>query len=466
MNRLNTTFRKTIITDQLKPKQIYSASQDDEAILWSNLHWLLYRYERRPEYRWIDTKCNLITGEDFPEEDPIKGSGAIYGWIQGRAMESLAGHARWLEKYAPTDEISRCIEKIPKILYQVIESIQTARSKNGGHLFYLMTLDGRPMTCDGRNVSMQPFLTADSPYNYSDLFTAKGLYAAAKFLGDDSLANEAQQYCIEVFKAIINRTFYIDQQQLNPDNPPQNIPGRHSQGPYMIQLGAAALLAEFQKDADSFNQGLTLIRYLFEHHVNLDRRWPKLQEYDFVEFIDNQCLPYEDGQTILCDPGHALEFVGLGLKFIEAAQKYYPTGAATRKILDEIAQTLLNVFRRHFELGFLDPPGGICKSVDLLTRRPINPQLTWWSLTEAIRAAARCLPIALTDQDREFFLDAWRQCHNTLLANYVRPDRSLICIQTRSSDGKIIDAIPGTADADPGYHTGLCLIESLQILNT
>ena len=35
--------------------------------------------------------------------------------------------------------------------------------------------------------------------------------------------------------------------------------------------------------------------------------------------------------------------------------------------------------------------------------------------------------------------------------------------QTRAADGNPVDAIPATSDADPGYHTGLSLIDVISI---
>ena len=39
-----------------------------------------------------------------------------------------------------------------------------------------------------------------------------------------------------------------------------------------------------------------------------------------------------------------------------------------------------------------------------------------------------------------------------------------MAVQTRSADGAVSTAIPATADADPGYHTGLSLIDLMDTL--
>jgi hypothetical protein len=35
--------------------------------------------------------------------------------------------------------------------------------------------------------------------------------------------------------------------------------------------------------------------------------------------------------------------------------------------------------------------------------------------------------------------------------------------QTRNRDGQPVDVIPATADADPGYHTGLSLLDAIDV---
>jgi hypothetical protein len=36
--------------------------------------------------------------------------------------------------------------------------------------------------------------------------------------------------------------------------------------------------------------------------------------------------------------------------------------------------------------------------------------------------------------------------------------------QTRNAKGKVVKVIPATPDADPGYHTGLSLIDAIKIM--
>jgi hypothetical protein len=56
-------------------------------------------------------------------------------------------------------------------------------------------------------------LDAASPHGYSDLFCAKGMYAAAQLLGEPATASEARAFCMAVCRDIMARAFRGDQPQ-------------------------------------------------------------------------------------------------------------------------------------------------------------------------------------------------------------------------------------------------------------
>jgi mannose/cellobiose epimerase-like protein (N-acyl-D-glucosamine 2-epimerase family) len=122
---------------------------------------------------------------------------------------------------------------------------------------------------------------------------------------------------------------------------------------------------------------------------------------------------------------------------------------------------LPKVFLRNFQNGWNDRAGGICKSFDLVARKPINSDLPWWELPETMRAAAELLVLFPKTDSRAEILDVLVRCSNAFLGHYVRTDLHLMAWQTRDAQGKPVDAIPGTPDADPGYHTGLSIIDML-----
>ena len=307
-------------------------------------------------------------------------------------------------------------------------------------------------------------LTAESPYNVSDLFASKGMLAAARFLEDGPAESESLEYCLQVEEAIFNRHFVTDQQPLDPANPVRPVPGRFTHGAHMVCLGAVALRAR-AGDAGALGAGLRLLQYETEHHLNLGGRVSWLQESDFWEAIDSDGQPYREADgSVVCDPGHALEFVGLSAKMIRSLRQTCELSVDAAASLSAAEAILPPLLSHIHSMSFQPGPGGICKSFDLVARRPINTDMPWWSLPETMRAAAYCCELTTDDKTRNTCLRVLASCHNAFIQHYVRPDVHLMAVQTRAADGTVSTAIPATADADPGYHTGLSLIDLMETL--
>jgi len=56
------------------------------------------------------------------------------------------------------------------------------------------------------------------------------------------------------------------------------------------------------------------------------------------------------------------------------------------------------------------------------------------------------------------------KCSNGFIRNFVNPDVHLMARQTLSRNGIPVETIPATPDADPGYHTGLSIIDFLNCI--
>jgi mannose/cellobiose epimerase-like protein (N-acyl-D-glucosamine 2-epimerase family) len=102
--------------------------------------------------------------------------------------------------------------------------------------------------------------------------------------------------------------------------------------------------------------------------------------------------------------------------------------------------------------------GGICKAVDLVARKPVNDDMPWWPLPETMRAAALLLRLAPDHPRRGEIVAAAADCARALFGPFRSPVSGLF-LQTRDARGEPSLAVPATPDADPGYHTGLCLID-------
>lgn len=381
---------------------------------------MLDRYERDPGYGLIDMKFDLLTGRDFPDDDPIRGRQAVYGWIQGRALESLAGHAAFVGPGELHDRIVRVTRRL-------IDRTERLRQDAGGRLRFLMTPAGRAMTVDDAG-RLRP-IANDGPAHYTDLFYAKGLAAAAKLVGDEPRLAIARKLFDRVHADIVAGRFVSDQEQLDPKNPVRHVPGRVPHGPWMIAIGAPALLGRAR--------GLAAIRHVLDRYTNpAGEMW---------ELTDPAGGPLTIDGVLRNDPGHATEFAGLSLKLLRRL------GEPPR----ELHERLCRVLRRNFELGFTGM--GIVKTVDLHTGRPTNTDMPWWSLPETMRAAVEAWRVT-RDAD---CLDIAARCGEAFLRYYLRPDRWLCANQTIDETGQPVARIPATPDVDPGYHTGLSLIDCL-----
>ena len=460
--KVKMAYQGILLSDCPSAKELSQAANDYEAIVIETMKHIVDRYNRSPDYGWIDTRFSLISGKDFPKENSLKGRNSISGWIQGRGTEAMVKHAQWL-KHNRTDPDSLALAgQLDTIICKVVARLRSFRQRNNGHLFFFMTLDGDPFMLDAQGTPTPVTLDRKSPCNFSDAFCAKGMYAAALYLNQRRLIAEMEKYCLEVDHAIWNGCFKSDQQTLDPKNQIKHIAGRHSQAPRMIHVSTCTKLVMGKKSPDAVDRGLKTINYILGNHANLNGKWPQLQKNDFVEYIDANGNPYlENSDTIYADPGHALELVGLIHEFNAACTE---TRAATKEQLNEIVRVeshLAGLLEQNFLYAFQSNPGGICKSYDLVARQPINDDMPWWSLPETMRAALGCLQIAKSDHERDRCLQIYRKSHNAFVRNYVRPDLHLMAVQTLAKDGSVVDVIPATPDVDPGYHTGLCLLRCI-----
>lgn len=427
-------------------------------ILTSVMEFIVKRYNTDPSYGWVDTKISLITGLDYLEDDFFRGKNTVYGWIQGRALEALTYHGQWFERRGINKTL---VADIKEILANVLSRLEHAREINGGHLFFFMDKQGRAFrTNTDRNIEYIPKGTI-SIYNLSDLFCSKGMYAAAKYLGLDEAAAKAERYCLDVADAVWNSNFASDQFSFR---------GRiassgcilNSIGPYMLLLDTADMLLAKEPRA-AVNLALPLIRRIISKHINLQGNWDFGCRYDCVENITAHEKPSVIDGAAESDPGHSIEFTGLALKFISNA-KESDISEHDKTVLNEFADILIQILIRNFSNGYVKEIGGICKGFDLISRNIADEDMPWWSLPETMRASLYAIEACDDYQTREELRDIYYKSHLAFINNYLRPELAFMSVQTLGKDGMVKDTIPATPDADPGYHTGICLIDCLKVM--
>ena len=72
---------------------------------------LLERLEKNGSvYPLIDTKFDIPTGKDFDKQEDFRQKDHIYGWIQGRGLEALAGSAAYFRGIFDRNFAPDCIK--------------------------------------------------------------------------------------------------------------------------------------------------------------------------------------------------------------------------------------------------------------------------------------------------------------------------------------------------------------------
>ncbi|MFW6146313.1 MAG: AGE family epimerase/isomerase [Planctomycetota bacterium] len=459
-------YRGTRLSDPPDAEALARAVRDARVMVLSVLQTILDRHERHPRDPFLDTKLSVLRGTDYADDDPVAGRDRIYGWIQGRGLEALATHETWLRNstaVAPALRDDLC-KRIRIMLRTVLDAMEALRRANGGRLFFVMTQDGTPLRMgpDGRFVPVA--MADDAPSNFSELFYVKGLAAAAAVLDDAAALAAAREWFAVIDRDLTEGRFRSDQQPLDPSNAAiATVPGRHPQGPRMIAIGAAARMLACTGETLYLDAGLAYVDHILDHHVNTDGLVAGGRPYDLWEFVDDAGRPYlEPGGVLRCDPGHACEFVGLALKLLRTAERLGRLTDVAAPRLRRCGDLLPTILERNFANGFHPEGLGIAKAVDLTTGEVIHSDMPWWSLPETIRAALEAR--AIVEPSRRTVMDAIaRRCWNAFVGGYVRPAVHLMAYQTLDRDGRPVDVTPGMPDADPGYHTGLSLIDAIEL---
>ncbi|MBQ8755190.1 MAG: AGE family epimerase/isomerase [Lentisphaeria bacterium] len=378
-------------------------------------------------YPFIDTKFDIPTGKDFDDSEDFRRKDHIYGWIQGRGLEALAGAAEYFERIGNIALAAR----IDQVLAPLAEALENFRLRIG-RLSFCMDLQGRSR------------FAATEAYNYTDLFYAKGLLAAGMRLKNTDLSGKGEVLLREVINSIEERTFQSDQHIFDPANRGGHTAGKYAQGPLMIALGGTALL-------NDRTTAIRLMETILKNHFNTGK-FSGLEEYDFVEAVDEDGQPWrEKDGAILCDPGHALEFVGLACKNL----------LQTDDFPQEYLQQLFRLFKKMFDLGFQEN-SGIMKGYDLCRRRALDTNSPWWSLPEAIRAGVLLMKLyPAGGEELSIRVDLMLKNFFTV---FTAQGTYGFAVQTCDKNGKVIRVIPAVPDADPLYHTNLSLIDVIQNL--
>lgn len=426
------------------------------------IEWIVARYEADPGYRFLDTKYDVQGRRDFDADDPFRGKSAVFGWIQGRGLESLVVHAEWLTQAQAAASCRVLVGRINRVVDSLSQTLSEVRERNAGRMFFLMDRDGSPRF-DGGAPAVRDH------YSFADIFCAKGLYAAAHHRADEPGLRQARDYLVAIAESL--GEFRFRSLQFKPGLPASNDDPRlvRQEGPFMIFLGALALMAEREGGGWCTRAGLRIIDRILSCHTASADMPPLARRGDMWETVDEHDRPLLHDGRLQSDPGHSIEFVGLASRFLRAIERREGLEARDAERIRAARARLPDLLFANFENGFRSDVEGITKTVDLVSRDPVDPTLPWWSLPETMRAAAQVLVDHSGDDGSASVGERCRAlfalCHNALVRRYLVPGNPALWVQTRSADGRTVDVVPACPDVDPGYHTNLSIIEALRLFD-
>lgn len=459
-------FNKTILPENPSIAEMKPMIQDWEVLIISILDEIIARYQRNKNYPYIDTKLSIITGKDFEpladSQKDFKSKCSVFGWIQGRGLEALVGHSNWLQNSTvlSANEKQDRVAALNKIIKEVFDQLEKVRKENNGHLFFTFTPEGKFFKIDDSG-KKETFQLSEDNSNMSDLFYVKGMVEAAVYLKDKAKTEEAKALFRKIMTDIGNDAFRGDQVSFDPKNKVKPIPGAKGHGVRMIALGGLAVFARnFPNEPIWFEKGCEYIQYIMNNHVNFKNQMD-LEKYDFVEKINAKGEPFLEEHGYLADPGHALEFIGLAGKFLLIMKQKGNLTSIEKETLKLAEDHFCPLLSHCFDYGYGKNGGGIIKAFDLKSRKPINDDMPWWNLPETIRAAAGLLVLFPSNPLINKVKKVLVLCSNNYFNNYINPNVHLMAYQTIDKNAKPVDIIPATPDADPGYHTGLSIIDFL-----
>lgn len=358
---------------------------------------------------FLNTKQNSITLADYTPEDGLAGPDFLYGWIQSRGLDALVHHTRDIGTGAPAHwhaAIGRLARNLPRL-----------RDGKGRGYFCYDARTLRPLLLV--NGKAEPQAPRDSRiFAPSDIYLATALAVSALYAGED--CSSSIDFLMAIHRALDEGTFLADEtlpvqatslgQQADP-----------GLSAWMTLMGSALSLARLG-------------------HAGVASFATDIMEKVFSRYLDPSRMLLREGiGANVCAGGLAMEFSGFALG--------YCLLSGTKGPVRELARIAEAAFRHCFT-------GTAIPTHTALDGGSHSGLFPWWPLAEAIRALA--LSYEVTGDAGVQTL--WKDADAAFFSHYWRP-QAAIAYQMRDRDGPIPRS-PATPDLDPGYHTGLSLLDS------
>jgi mannose/cellobiose epimerase-like protein (N-acyl-D-glucosamine 2-epimerase family) len=227
----------------------------------------------------------------------------------------------------------------------------------------------------------------------------------------------------------------------------------------MLMQGAVSLAAR-QALAPAARQQVFDCAAEFAGDV-LHRHWDAATGV-FAENIDRRTGARQE----LLDPGHAIEFAGLGLSAARSMQADPAAAARHAGLLAEARREMPRILTSAFATGWNRRHPGLLKKAHNRTAAPIIDQMPWWNLPETMRAAAYAAAGAAGEVEKKRYHAILIRCHNAYFTQYPNRNYFLFPYQTLDgATGRVLDVAPAVPEGDPLYHANLSLLEMLDVLS-
>ncbi len=249
--------------------------------------------------------------------------------------------------------------------------------------------NGRTVFCLTRDGQIKEGYTSI----YADAFALYGLTAYLAMTGDP----EAERLARELFSLV---QADLERPGTYPTDPHKIPAGYRAHGPSMIFSLVFYELAALLGDAAIRRAGLALTRDVFEHFLRAEDGLV----HEFLR-LDSTLPDTPEGRVIV--PGHVIEDMWFQIHILEAE------GDA------EGVRRACEVIRRHIELGWDKPFGGIFHavnvdgSVDDVAWRFADTKV-WWPATEALYA----LLLAYEKTGEDWCLEWYGRVHDYAFSHY------------------------------------------------
>lgn len=430
---------------------------------------------------WIDMKIDPVTGAEREGRSELYARDRIYGWIQGRGLEAMSFFLRWKDSMPGGDvqltgnhdaaslqaECERFARATEALYRQIVETCFPGRDGRlrGGFVMSPQGLDP--------HVPGHGDLGGNGGTTLTALFLLRGLLAHASLQHGREYAGWIVRAMRNAIDAALRGECRNDQLSFGTKGgggsgnagengsdgvrPHGDDPRLRGYEGRMIALGACRLLFEHTRDPVDRERGARLVEsVLGQHFFRNGEGVAWLADFGRPRGSDPMSPIREDAaEAVGVNPGHIIEFAGLALQFHRIA------GGIPVKHLGLLVELAISSWH-----SGQAPCGGIVRGMDGRSGDILDSHCPWWSSFEAVRSFTEVFLLTEDAQLREKCLEIIGHSLDCIESVYLGSSKTGIPVQTVSAEGQVVDFIPATPDIDPGYHTGIPLMDADLALRT